>query len=437
MKQFINQILAKFKSDSGKEIFTNIISLSILQISKYVFPLITFPYLVRVLGAERFGLLAFAQAFVQYFILITDYGFNLTATRQISINRSSRDKISNIFWSVMAARLALVMLSALVLAGIVFSVPKFRADWTIYFITFISVPGNALFPVWFFQGLEKMKYITALTILARTITLALIFVFVHKQSDYLLAAGLQSAGLLLSGIIGLLVAQSAFPIILKAPSFDEIRSSLAEGWQVFISQISITLFSTSNTFILGLFASNQQVGYFAIADKTVRAFVSLIAPLSTALYPRISSMFVTSRERTLHLLRKILFLGGAAFFTISLLLYFGADVLTYLVTGGHNHTITVLIRILAILPFTIFVVNILGTQIMLNINMQSHFMKIMIATGFFAVTYSFLTVPFYGEFGTATASLSAEILEMVLMIIIVQKSGVYLFKNTQGTVSTT
>jgi len=416
--------ILRFRFVENKVVVSNFISLSILQISKYIFPLVTFPYLVRVMGPERFGLIAFAQAFTQYFVLVTDYGFNLTATRQISINRSNGDKVSQIFCSVMIVRVLLMIVSFVIFAGLVLCVPKFRTEWAVYFITFIGVLGNVMFPVWLFQGLEKMQYITIITIFARTITLILIFVLVRKPSDYLIAAGMQSAGPFVAGIISLLTMKYIFPVKIKAPSLKIIKKTMTEGFYVFVSQIYTTLFSTSNIFILGLFASTYQVGYFAIADRIVRAVVALIGPISGTIYPRINAMFVASRQEALHALQKILYFGSSVFIIASLLLFFGAGVITNLVTGGENETITILIKIISALPFTIFVVNIFGTQIMLNTGMESYFMKVMLITGLFATSSSLFMVPLFGEHGSAIVSLLSEILEMTLMIVLVQRSGI-------------
>ena len=134
-------------NNTKKRLLENFFSLSLLQAANYILPLITIPYLVRVLGPEKFGLVSFAQAFIQYFVFLTDYGFNLSAVRKVSIYREDAKKISQIFSSVFVIKFLLCILSFSILASLVFSVDKFRSDWELYFVTFGMVVGNLLLPI--------------------------------------------------------------------------------------------------------------------------------------------------------------------------------------------------------------------------------------------------------------------------------------------------
>ena len=127
----------------GKRVMHNVASLSWLQAITYVLPVIILPYLFRVIGPEKFGLIAFAQAFVQYFIILTDYGFSVSATKEISLCHEDNVKIARVFSAVMAVKIALAFLSFVVLSGIVYFVPKFRQDWMVYVLSFGAVAGGA------------------------------------------------------------------------------------------------------------------------------------------------------------------------------------------------------------------------------------------------------------------------------------------------------
>src|SRR5215470_2218422 len=147
----------KVSSTTRRKLLGNMFWLYALQGLNYVIPLAVLPYLVRVLGIEGYGLIAFAQAFAQYFVILTDYGFNLSATKRIALARDNRQEVSRIFWSVILVKTLLMLLGALVMGAIVLSIPRFRADAPLYAIAYIAVVGSVLFPLWLFQGMEQMR----------------------------------------------------------------------------------------------------------------------------------------------------------------------------------------------------------------------------------------------------------------------------------------
>ena len=211
------------EKNSKRVLFENTIAIALTQIVSYVMPLISLPYLSRVLGVEKFGLVFWAQACIQYFIMITDYGFNFSAVREISIERDNKEKVSEIFASVMGVKFCLVLICFILLTILVFTIPKFRAEWLLFYLTFFMVIGYAMYPVWYFQGIEHMKYVTFLKIVSQSIFLALIFILIKSPSDYQFVAILNSMGFLISGLIGIFIAVKRFGLKLKMPDFSGIK----------------------------------------------------------------------------------------------------------------------------------------------------------------------------------------------------------------------
>lgn len=415
-----------------KQLVENMLSLLVLQGANYLLPLITLPYLVRVLGPTKFGLLAFAQAFIQYFAVVTDYGFNLTATREIAVQRHDSKQVFETFKTVLAIKLALMVLSFMVMGVIVVSLPKFRQEWPLYFCTFLNVLGNVLFPLWLYQGLERMKYITALTLTARVLATVAIFAFVRNGNDYLLAAAIQAGGGVVGGILGLVAATTVIPIRGPfLPSVAEVWARLRDGWPVFVSSVGVTLFSNSNIFILGLFASLEVVGYFAIADKIVRAVIGLSIPISSAIYPRVSFLFAHSKEMAISFLRKVLVFGGGGFLLISLALFIYANLVAKLVIGHSNDDVGTLIRLMSIVPFSVFVDNVYGIQILLNLGMTQQLMRAILYAGAFSVLTSFVVVPQWGARASAVIFTLSQLLVLLLMVIPVSQTGIRLLGRTE------
>ncbi|WP_276968009.1 oligosaccharide flippase family protein, partial [Metallibacterium scheffleri] len=139
----------------------NITSLVTLQGANYLLPLVTIPYLVRVLGPDNYGRIAFAQAFIQYFVMLTDYGFNLSATRDIARAQGDADTINRIFNAVLAVKFLTALAGFAVMSAIALAVPSMRGDYALFAVSYLAVAGNLLFPVWLYQGVQRMGYITA------------------------------------------------------------------------------------------------------------------------------------------------------------------------------------------------------------------------------------------------------------------------------------
>ena len=347
----------------------NIVSLFVLQGANYVLPLVIMPYLVRVLGPGNFGRLAFAQAFIQYFVVLTEYGFNLSATRTAVQLREDPAKLSRLFSAVMAVKLVMMCAGFAVMLLTVAFVPSFQHDYALFAAVYLGVLGSVLFPVWLFQGLERMRQISFLTITARLLVTAAIFVFVRKQDDFRIAAALQASGFLLAGIFSLFVIPRIVKLKLCLPTLREMRQVMSDGWHVFVATIGGSLYNSSNVVFLGLLVSPVIVGYYAAAEKLIKALQSAIAPISQAVYPHVAALLKRSRGEALHFLNRLLKLQGAGTLAISLVLFACAHPIALLLFGARYEPSGDLIWIMSVIPFIIGLNNILGAQVLVQFSL--------------------------------------------------------------------
>lgn len=418
MLNYIKKILS---NEDYKRITDNIISLLGLQGFNYLLPLITFPYLTRVLGPDKYGLLAFALAFIGYFQILTDYGFNLSATREISINRSDDLKVSEIYSSVMATKAILMVLSFLLMTVVVFSFEKFRSDWLLYFFTFGLVVGNLLLPTWFFQGMEKMRYISILNICVGLIYTISIFLFVRNTSDYIYVPLINSIGTIIVGLYALSLVHREFNIKFCKPSMLDVKYQLKESWHLFISNMAISLYTTSNRFILGFFVSNSVLGYYAVAETIVKALQGLISPISQAIYPYFSKLQSENREKAMEQLKKILVVIGLLSFLLSILLVFCSPLLVKILAGSAYSSSIPLLQVMVFIVFAVGVNNILGIQGLVAFGYQKKFSKIVIFTGILHIFILIWLIFILGALGAAITVVITELIICILMYLALKR----------------
>ncbi len=416
----------------NRRVISNFFSLSVVQFANYMAPLILIPYLTRVLDLPRYGLVELARAISVYFLMLTDYGFSLSATQEISVHRDDPNRISEVFSSVMILKLMLVLLSVATLSAAVFAIPKLRADWPVYYLSFLSVIGMWLFPLWLFQGLERMKRIAVLTVATKLLVIASTFVFVRTSDDYLYVPLLQSAGAILLGLTGLIVAVRNFPIRFYLPSIDVLRREFYNGWHVFLSKMATTLCTTSNIVILGLLTDNIFVAYYAAGEKIVRAASDgLLVPLGQAIFPHIGRLASQSRPAALRFAGRVAVLLAAVTFVISVGLLVGAPAIARIVLGREVPGGAVVIRILSFLPLLVGLSHLVGVQILVNFGLKKLFARIVLTAGIVNVVLALLLAPSLKHVGVAIGSLTTEVLILIAVYVALRRSGLSLFASRE------
>lgn len=271
-----------------KRLLINYFYLNLLQILNYLLPLITLPYLARTLGVDKFGLVLFAQSVIQYFVIITDYGFELYATREVAQNRNNTEKISEIITAIFVIKIALLLLCFATLIVLVLLVDSFASYWDLYIILFGFVIGQVFFPVWLFQGLEEMRFILFINLVSKLLLTISVFMFIRESSDFINYAYIYAVSSLLAGFIAMTVIVRRYRLKFIVPSFATIMHYFKESTHFFFSRISVSIYTTSNTVVLGLAAGNTAAGYYAAAEKLFNAIKYMYGPLNNVLYPYMS-----------------------------------------------------------------------------------------------------------------------------------------------------
>lgn len=410
-----------FVKSENRTFLANASFLALMQAANSFLPLLTVPFLVRVLGVELFGQLAFATAVMYYFFVLSDYGFNLTATRDISINRFDAAKVNEIYTCVFFIKTVLIVISFVFLLMMFLLFPSFLKDWPLYLFSFFVIVGQSLFPTWFFQGMEKMKYITYLSVSAKIFFTLGIFVFVAGPDDYLFVPILTALGFLFSTSYAMYLIHYKYAVSFQALSWGAVKKHVIDGWYVFLSQMKITLFSSTNVVILGVMIGPVAVGYYVAAEKIMRALALAQTPITGALFPLIANKMVKDKSAAIRKLKKIAYVGSALYLCVLGVGYFLSDYIIHLLYGDELQASAWVLKVMLVIPVLIFLNNIFGTQILLNTGREKHFFYVLLVAAILSLVLCFSLTYFFSYQGTTIALLVTEVFVMLAFWVLVYK----------------
>ena len=383
-----------------------------LQGINYVMPLVVFPYLMAVLGAEKFGYIGFSTALIQFFMLIVDFGFNFTATKEVALHKDNPQLLRNIFWNTLTAKTGLLTASFIIFTLLMYAVPRFSVYRSTAFIFFLMVVGNTFSFVWYFQGLGKIRLVSIANIISKLLILPLIFWFVKTPNDYLKAAFIQASVYLFSALLttGILVLGKMLPAYQK-PAWEQIQTGLRSAFPVFLSMVASSLYVALFAVILGFFSTPTEVGKYTAAEKIMRSFCYLILlPISQAFFPKISAMSQSAKNDAYLLIKKITFsVGGIMLLVFMILFFFSEFILTLL--GKDYEGIGTLFHIMAFIPFFIAIGGIYGQLGMLALGDEQdkrHYQNVYFMASAVAIATIFALVPHYKAVGATIALLITE-----------------------------
>lgn len=355
----------------------SIASLSVLQAANYLIPLITLPYLTRVLGTIGYGTIAYVQAVMAYLMLLTDYAFSWSATRDIAAHRHDRAAVSRVFRASWGAQWLLTTGAGLLLATGLALTRVSEEQAALYAIGFLAVVGNTLFPLWLFQGLERMSEIAWLHVGARLTTVPLIFGLVATPHDAWRALAIQSGAALLAGFGALLWVARLRWIAWQWPTRQEVVAALRGGSSLFVSKLAIGCYTSLVPVILGAAAGTAAVAYFSLADRLRTAGQSVLTPIAQALYPRLSHLYASDGQSARQLARRAFGWTTTTAALTSLFLYLVAEPAIALLGGPGFEEAASVLRLLALLPLIVGLSNVLGVQIMLPNRLTLPFNRIL------------------------------------------------------------
>lgn len=380
-----NIIIRSLKGN--RTIFSNAFFLSIIEVIRIAFPFITLPYVIKTIGAYNYGTVAFAQAIASYLTIIVNFGLNISAIKDVSVNRDNPIKLDEIVCSVFIIKGGLFVVSFLVLAIITLNVQILNdIKLTLFYASLICL-SEIFFPVWYFVGIEKMKYVTLIQVSAILFYNINIFVFIHSPEDYPYVALLYSGGNIFATILSLylLIRHEKRKIVI--PPFHSTIRYFKESIPFFLSRLS-EVFNTSIAKILsGVLFSMNVVAAFELAQKMASVAVIPMSMLNKAIYPNLAK----SRDNTNA--RRLMLLIGLCSIAIALAVF---AIAPYVIAYFSGEEIPEAVRILRILCLYILIAGLstyTGSSLLISFGYPKPFnYSVLLASVVLVIVYGLLYV---------------------------------------------
>ncbi len=377
-----------------------------LQGLNYVMPLLVWPYLMVVLGAEKFGYIGFATAVCQYLMIVVDFGFNFTATKEVALHKNDKEALTKIFWTTLYAKGFLLLICMILLLFLAFCVPAYMPyRWTLL-ILFGMVVANTFSFVWLFQGLGEIRQISIVNAIAKLLILPLTFVLVKSSQHYLLAAILLSVTYLLGMLfsVALVFIKEFGPSFFMKPVWGDVVGSLKSSFPIFLSGAAINVYVALLVVVLGYYTSPVEVGRYTAAEKLVRSFCYLFfVPMSQAFFPKIAALAQEQVSNVRSLLKWMYFVIGGLMVVLLGVLLFGGGLLGTLL-GQDYMGLQGLFGIMSPIPLFVVLGGISGQLVLLAMgdeNDKKHYRNVYLCASVMAICMMFLLVPQGKEIGAA------------------------------------
>lgn len=402
------------KSRKHKTLIQNFTYISLLEGFTLLIPLITYPYLIRIIGKNTYGLVVFSQAIIGYLALLVNFGFNISATKEISLNRNNNEKLSEIVSSVLIIKAILFLFSCFSLMIFVRLTPSTRSHILLYFLTLWICLYEVIFPIWYFQGIEKMKFITYINLTSRLIFIGLMFLFIHSPKDYIFHPIANGIGVFVAGIASLYIVFKKHGIKFIWPSVLQLRYYFNASLPIFISYLSSKIYYGSNRVIIGSFIGMAEVAYYDLGEKIVQVLKIPQSILSQALFPKVSI------EKDMNFIRNITKISVTFHLIILVLTIIFSKFMVEFLGGVQMRPAYLVLNLLSITIPIVATSNIFGTQILIPFGYSKDFRNVVVSS---AILYILLFAVLWSSsiINIISISILTIIIELYIMTLFIIK----------------
>lgn len=368
------------------------------------------PYLILKVGLTNYGYYAFAMALILFLVNVLNYGFNLSAVREIAKNKHNNKLLSKIVSEVISVKIVLLLVVYSLLLFLIIVIPEFWEHKTLYFFASLILVGELFSLRWFFLGMEQLKFKVFINLANTCINVLLIVVFVQTEDDYTWIPLAEAIALLLVAVSSFIWALRKYNIHLKFSSFVEIKHYLKVNFSAFVNLLVPSTFGTITVFLVGVFGLPAQVGMMQIGVKFTGAFSTINTIFTKVLYP-----IVNRKKSVMKVSRRVLLVFGIF---LSAAMYVSSD---FLITNWlksesqiNIHTIIGIVQLLSPMPFVVAIISGYGINGLLTLFKDTLFSYVTVFSTVCMVFLAWLLVPRYEFYGGAISFLASRVVYAIL-----------------------
>ncbi|WP_279489450.1 oligosaccharide flippase family protein [Aeromonas veronii] len=400
-----------------------IIIVFIAQCLNFSLPLLTIPYLTRVLSVGYYGDMLYAISVSAYLLVIVDFGFNLYVGGEISRHRHDSKFVCHMFSNTMMAKLLISVALALIVVILTICVDTFKRNAILIYCSYLLVIGSVFFPIWLYQGFEKMHVASIVGALSKLILAICIFFLVKDDGDIVLATVIQSFHLLLSSIVSVFFVRAFLKFDFVAPTYSAILAIVKDSSKVFSGTFFISLYTLMTPIILGFFASSTELAMYGTADKLRLAILGVILLFGGVFYPRVTYLFKTDPQSAYDFIRKVIiykFFAGVIIFIF--LMLFGKKIITIYLGYGFLHVwslILIMLPMVFIVPMSV----VLSNYILLPLKKYKEYSLVPLLTASLHFLHLIPLSFYYKDIGASISILITEITSFLILLYLTYSKG--------------
>lgn len=404
----------------------NFLMNSLLTASSFIFPLITYPYVSRVLGPDNIGKVSFATSVVYYFAMFALLGIPTYGVNACARVRDDKEELSRTVQEIMIINIVMTVITYAIFAVCLFSVPKLSEEKPLFLIIGLTLLFNTIGAEWLYRALEQYSYITTVSVLFKIVSVAAMFAFVHSADDYVIYGGISIIAATGSSVMNF-IRLRRFILLRPVGNYDFKRHFRSIG-VFFAMSIATTIYTNLDTVMLGFIKTDADVGYYNTAVKVKNILCALVTSLGTVLLPRMSRMVLEERwEEFYTLVKKALSFVLMLALPLGVFFIFLSRESIILLSGGEFLPAVVPMRIITPTIILIGMTNVLGIQILVPLGKEEYVLYSEIAGALVNLAANALLIPRLAASGAAIGTLVAETVVFAVQIYVLRETVVPIF----------